>query len=135
MSFIPQPDKKKLFAAQGRTKQSFKKECDINRIMAKYLKTGEISPKAISQRTAVFADVSNVGDYQAGMEQIKEADEAFNGLPAKIRARFNNNPGELLDFCADPDNKPEAIDLGIIPKPPPEPPAPEPPNPTVDPKP
>lgn len=141
MSFLPQRDRKTMFASGGRTKQSFKKECDINQIMKKYLKTGELSPTAIRKRQAVFSDVSETGTFQEGMEHIEAANSAFYTLPAAMRTRFNNNPGELLDFCADPENKDEAIELGIIPTPeqikdlPPEP-APEPTTkPVVEPKP
>jgi len=104
-----------------RTKQSFKKECDINVIMSKYRKTGHLDPGALNQRQVVFGDVSEVGDYQECQQKIKEADHAFSTLSSEVRTRFNNDPGQLLDFCADEVNMPEAIELGIVPKPKPEP--------------
>ncbi len=112
-----------------RTKQSFKKETDINNIMAKFVKTGIISPEALSKRQATFADVSEIGDFQECQNQIQEAHAAFMTLAPQIRARFENNPAALLDFMKEPQNREEAIELGIISKPeekPPEP-APEPP--------
>ena len=48
------------------------------------------------------------------------ADEMFAELPAKIRGRFENNPQQFLDFCEDPDNEAEAIELGIANKPAPD---------------
>lgn len=115
-----------------RTKQSFRNECDINQIMRKYRRTGQLTPAGIAARQVVFADVSEIGDYQECQQKIKDADFAFATLSAEVRSRFNNDPGELLDFCADSANKEEAIQLGIIqkveepetpPEPPPEPPA------------
>ena len=41
----------------------------------------------------------------------------FDNLPSDVRNRFNNNPAQLLDFVADPENKEEAIELGLLPKP------------------
>ncbi len=119
-----------------RTKQSAKNECDINQILAKYLRTGVVAPENMAKRQAVFADVSETGDYHTARNQVIAAKDAFMTLPAKLRARFNNDPGKLLDFCADSNNLEEAIELGIITKieeetPPEEPPEapPEPPTP------
>ncbi len=100
-----------------RTKQSFKKETDINTIMARYVKTGSIAPEALAQRQAVFADVSEIGDFQECQERIASAQSAFMTLTPEIRARFENDPAQLLDFVADGENREEAIELGIIPKP------------------
>jgi len=102
---------------KGRTKQSFKKECDINHIMSRYRKTGLISPLLLNQRQAIFADVAEIGDFQECQSRVLAAKEAFLTLPSSIRARFGNDPAQLLDFCSDPKNRAEAIELGIIPKP------------------
>ncbi len=100
-----------------RTKQSFKKETDINTIMARYVKTGAIAPEALAQRQAVFADVSEIGDFQECQQRIASAHSAFMTLEPELRARFENDPAQLLDFVADPENREEAIELGIIEKP------------------
>ncbi len=106
--------------------------------MRKYNKTGVISPEILNKRQAIFADVSDVGDYQHCKQTIIDADMAFDSLPSHVRTRFHNEPGELLDFCADSSNREEAIELGIIPKPeqlePETPPEPPPVTPTEPPK-
>ncbi len=106
------------------TKQSFKKETDINHIMARFVKTGIITPEALASRQATFADVSEIGDFLECQMQIKAAESAFMTLPADLRSRFQNQPAQLLDFMKDEKNRDEAIELGIITKP--EEPAPEP---------
>jgi len=111
--------KRQILSCAGdkiRTKQSFKRECDLNQIMKKYMKTGVITPEILNKRQAIFADVSEVGDYQACHETVQASQDAFMTLPSKIRTRFENDPGQLLDFCADPGNRKEAIELGIITK-------------------
>ena len=108
----------------GRTHQSFKQECDINNIMAKYRKTG-----TALQRTdrPQYEDFSNVGDYQDALNTILLADAMFGELDSSLRARFENNPQLFLDFVSDPDNQDEAYELGIASRPPAEPePQPEP---------
>lgn len=100
-----------------RTKQSFKRETDINRIMEKYVKTGDVSPEALAQRQATFADVSEIGDFQQCQQQVIDAGRAFMTLPPDLRARFENEPAQLLDFVSQEENREEAIELGIIQKP------------------
>ncbi len=99
------------------TKQSFKKETDINTIMAKFVKTGIITPDALAKRQGTFADVSEIGDFHECLMQIDAAKAAFMTLGPQLRSRFHNEPAELLDFCKNPENKEEAIELGIISKP------------------
>ncbi len=116
-----------------RTKQSFKTETDINHILAKYRKTGIITADALNARQASFLNVSEIGDFQECQQVIAKAESAFMTLPALVRSRFQNDPAELLDFVKNPENRDEAILLGIIaktaePEPPPEP-APAPPEP------
>lgn len=99
------------------TKQSFARETDINEIMKKYTKTGLLDPSQLATRQAQFADVSEIGDFQQCQEIVQNAQKAFMTLPAELRSRFDNEPAKLLDFCANDENKEEAIKLGIISKP------------------
>ena len=101
----------------SKTKQSFKNECDINHILEKHRNTGVVSQDYLNKRQAMFADVSEIGDFQHCQQKVLDAEEAFMTLPSRIRTRFENDPGQLLDFVADPGNRNEAIELGIIPKP------------------
>ncbi|AXH75649.1 MAG: internal scaffolding protein [Microviridae sp.] len=107
------------FKPPGRTKQSFKDECDINRIMARYATTGSLD--FINQREARYLDVDGA-DYQAAMDLVAGARSMFESLPSNVRARFDNDPAQLLDFLEKPYNRQEAIDLGlVVPTPPPKP--------------
>jgi len=45
-------------------------------------------------------------------------------LPAKMRARFHNDPQELLEFISNEENRAEAEKLGLVAKKPETPPAP-----------
>ncbi len=98
-------------------KQSFTKEADINNIMARYVKTGMMTEASLASRQLIFSDVSEIGDFQTCQERIAAAQAAFMTLPPHLRARFDNDPAQLLDFCSKEENKDEAIELGIIAKP------------------
>jgi len=102
------------FPFPGRTKQSFRDECDINKIMLKWVATGQLP--ATNLGTPRYGDFTNSGDYQDACNGVIAANEAFARLPAKTRDRMNNSPARLLEFLADPDNKEEAENLGLIPK-------------------
>lgn len=96
---------------ESRTKQSFKDECDINLIMRRYSQSG-VMP---SGRTdGLYGDFSMVGDYLHSMNTIERARAQFSGLSSDIRARFRNNPLDMLEFVGNPSNRDEAIKLGLI---------------------
>lgn len=109
------------FPEKTMAKQAFKDECDINTIMAKYKSTGLIDH--VKNVQGSYGDFTSVQDYQLSLNQVIEAQDAFEQLPAKIRARFNNDPSHLMSFISDEDNYDEALKLGLI-DPKPEPPAP-----------
>lgn len=112
----------------SKTKQAFKEECDINNIVAKFMRTGVIDH--VSRSQVRYGDYTYVTEnhYQESLNTVLSAQNAFAQLPAKIRDRFSNDPTEFLKFVADSKNKKEAQELGLIaPDPAPAPaPAPEP---------
>lgn len=112
------------------TRQSEAEACDINTIVAQFDRTGmvpQVSP-------GMFADVSQVGDYQSALETVRVADEMFMQLPAKVRHVFDDDPAVFVDAFNDPSRKAELEQLGLLEKPkeaPVAPPAPVPePSPT-----
>ena len=109
----------------ARTKQSFKDECDINNIMGAWSRTGETHH--VNERAPQWGDFSEITDYQTAANTVIEAKKAFASMPAATRARFQNDPNEVLSFLSDPENRAEAIELDLLdPDPAPsEDPAPE----------
>ena len=101
------------FTEPSMAQQHFKDECDINRIIDRFTKTGTI-PQIISGFE--FADLSNVPSYQEAMGFLIEAQDRFMELPAKIRREFDNDPGQLLTFLENPSNYDKAVELGLIQK-------------------
>ena len=98
------------------TQQQFRDECDINKIMDRYLRTGVLSDPLDKRGTPKYGDYADLGNYMDHMNKVVEANEMFEALPASIRKRFNNNPGDLIEFVMDENNRAEAELLGLIEK-------------------
>lgn len=98
------------------TQQHCKDECDINFILNRYARTGEL-PTNINPKVASYADCSSIPNYRDSMEQVLKAQSMFDSLPSKIRKRFGNDPVAFLEFVNNPDNQNEAYALGLAEKP------------------
>ena len=46
---------------------------------------------------------------------ILNAEAMFEELPLEIKKRFDNDPAKLVEFCNDPKNLEEAIEIGLAP--------------------
>lgn len=95
----------------GRTKQSFKDECDINTIIRRFLRTGVLD--FAQKHEPRYGDCTGV-EYQAAMQTVAAAKSLFNDLPAALRARFENEPAKFLEFVQDERNAEEARELGLL---------------------
>ena len=98
----------------SRTKSEFKEEADVNNIVAQCIKKAISLPSG--DRQPLFEDFSNIGTYQDAVTSVAQANEEFSHLPSEIRAKFDNNVQSLMDFIGDPENKDEAIQLGLLPQ-------------------
>lgn len=94
-------------------KQSFKEECDINSILSRHRSGAMVTH--VNANEGRFADVSGISDYRESIERVRSANDFFMGLPALVRARFENDPAFFLDFIADPLNAAELVELGLTP--------------------
>lgn len=101
----------------SRTKTDMAEQCDINVILKHYNRTGTV----LQRQDGRFEDLPAEMDYQRAMNLVVESRESFESLPAELRDRFHNEPGRLLRFLADPQNRKEAEQLGLV-KAPPSPP-------------
>lgn len=103
-----------LNSEPSKTQQQFKETVDVNNIVAKYRTTGEWLH--LTKKSGVYADVSNITDYQESMQKVLNANSAFAALPSHIRTRFGNDPAALLQFLHDPNNYDEGVKLGLYEK-------------------
>lgn len=83
------------------TQQSDANDTDINVIMARYQKTGQL-PQLTNP--GEFGDFTTVTDYRTALDMVRHADEKFAEVPAKIREQFDNDAQKFIDFAENPAN-------------------------------
>lgn len=110
-AYSPKQKIQKTFVGEGRTKQSFKNECDINQILARFKRTGVLDFQQKMQPQ--YGDCTGI-EFQEAQFIIAKANGMFAALPAHLRARFDNDPAKFLNFVNDKRNKNEAEDLGLL---------------------
>lgn len=93
------------------TEQSHKKFCDVNHILTQYDKTGLLVH--MNRATAHYGDFTQVNEYRESLELVMAAQEAFAELPSGVRKRFENDPGQFMEFITNPANIDEARDMGL----------------------
>lgn len=100
-----------VFTRPSRTQQSFRDECDINNILRNFNVTGQLPVGSVQPQ---YGDFSGVTDYQSALNAVMAAQDSFLQLPAKLRARFDNDPALFVEFASDEANKDEMRALGLI---------------------
>jgi phage internal scaffolding protein len=95
----------------GKTEQHHKDLCDVKNIIHQYDRTGLITH--VAKAKAEYGDYTEANEYQDAMNIVVKSQEAFMELPAKIRAKFGNDPGQFFEFATDPKNMKEMVNLGL----------------------
>ncbi|QGH72660.1 MAG: scaffold protein [Microviridae sp. ctbuH30] len=95
---------------ESRTDQQFKKDSEITSILEKARRQGFLPGDPSRAR---YGDVSGFVDYQTSLETVMRGQEAFSALPAKVRARFENDPQQFVSFVMDPKNGKELVQMGL----------------------
>lgn len=86
----------------GRTKQSFADETDINKILAKYQVTGSISH--LSKFKGTYGEFEEF-DFHESQLRLAKGTEIFEALPSEVRREFDQDPGKFFAFVNNVDNK------------------------------
>lgn len=88
--------------SDGRTKQSFKDETDVNNIIRQHTRMGTLSH--LEQWGGQYGDLTGF-DFQQAQNQIAHANSMFEQLPSAVRNEFKNSPELFFDYVNDPENK------------------------------
>lgn len=89
----------------GRTKQSFKDSCDINKILEKATQTGSLAH--VVKHGARYEDFANLP--QDLLASYQQRDAAFNDLPAEIKREFNQDPADFFRWAAKFQNESDLV--------------------------
>jgi len=99
------------------TRQEFKDECDLGKIIRRFCKTREGQQALANAQGFIegtrFEDVSSVPDFQTARNIINRGNAIFEALPAALRARFGNDAARFLDFTHDSRNLDELRKMGF----------------------
>nr|WAE43555.1 MAG: internal scaffolding protein [Microviridae sp.] len=91
--------------------QSAADECDINTIVRRFGLSGQL-PSGLN--APQYGDFLGVSDFHSAVNAVMAAEDSFLQLPAEVRSRFQNDPGQFVDFCSDDANRAEAEKLGLV---------------------
>lgn len=100
------------FEGPSLTRQEFADECDVNALMARYEKTGEMIPGR-QMREPVYLDLSEVPDLHTAMNVMRDAEAGFMSLPASVRRVFENDVMSFVKFAEDPENLEQMREWGL----------------------
>lgn len=96
--------------SEGKTKQEFASEADINQLIARFTKTG-VMPN-VRASIGQYMDVTNIlTEYDDRLKFIMDVQDAFDALPAIDRKSFDNDPARWLESVAQQVQAEEAAKL------------------------
>lgn len=95
----------------GFTVQASRDEADINKVIARFQKSGVMPP--ILRGEPFYGDVSDFGGLAESLIMVQDAERLFGQYPANVRERFQNDYVKFVEFMEDPNNLDEACDLGV----------------------
>lgn len=78
----------------GRTRQEFKDEADIRKMLDRFTATGRVELAAGDPK---YLDLSSVPDYHQACSTVARVNQAFAELPAELRDRHGNDPVQFLE--------------------------------------
>lgn len=110
----------------SRTRQEFRNECDINRILASYQRTGALNHFA--KYSGSYGDFTAC-DLQTAQNLLIRARQMFDELPSALR-REVATPEGFLDFVQNPANAAKMAEYGLTKPVPGTDPTPKPPAPS-----
>lgn len=92
-----------------RTQQHQAAETDINLIVKRFTKTGVLPYARLQPLYGDFEAMS----FQEAQLKVRAAQEAFQAIPANIRARFENDPVKFVEFASKEENYDELVRLKL----------------------
>lgn len=101
--------------SNGLTSQSFREDADINNIIKRFTKSGQLPPMR-GDGQPFYGDVSEFSGLADALIKVQEAQDLFMQFPANVRERFENDPVQLIEFLGDEKNRSEAEALGLVQK-------------------
>lgn len=90
------------YSKDGRTKQTFKAETDINTILKRFSSKGVISH--LAKFKPQYGDFGGSYDFAESLDKLNKGQGIFDALPSEVRREFDQDPGKFFDYVNDPGN-------------------------------
>lgn len=87
----------------GRTKQSFKDETDINMILARSHRGEAITH--LAKYEAQYGDFSDISSLQEAHDRLQVGLKIFDDLPGEVKREFQQSPKKFFEYVNHPENK------------------------------
>lgn len=95
--------------SDGRTKQAYKDDADISKILARAARGDAISH--LAKYGATYGDFTDVDDLLSAHARLERGKKIFSELPGEIRREFANDVGRFFAYVNDPENAPRLGEL------------------------
>lgn len=89
------------YVLHGRTKQSQKDECDINKLLERSAKHGALSH--LEKYQPFYGDFSGY-DFETHIKNIARGNTIFEELPAEVKKEFDQSAQKFFEFVTKPEN-------------------------------
>jgi hypothetical protein len=93
----------------GRTKQSFKDETDINKLIARAARGETISH--LAKYEGVYGDFTDFPDLMEAQARLMRGQQIFDELPGEVKREFGQDAGRFFEYVNDPANADRLGDL------------------------
>lgn len=93
----------------GRTKQAYKDETDISKILSRAAKGQTISH--LAKHGAIYGDFTDIDDLLTAHAKLQKGMEIFQKLPGEVRREFHNDAAGFFKYVNDPANRDKLPEL------------------------
>lgn len=112
---VSKKDKPSVYGTVNRepevcAKQSFRDECNVNKIIDRYTKTGVLTH--VKQLQSVYGEF-NTDSLQEAFAKVEAANNMFMQLPSALRKLCEHDPVKVMEFVQNPDNYDKLVEMGL----------------------
>ncbi len=95
----------------SRTKQEFLRDADISVMFERFFSGGSIDVNRLDPK---YLDLTELPSFSESQILLADVASQFRVQPAAFRAEFDNDEQNFVDWILDPENRDEAIELGVL---------------------
>ncbi len=98
----------RVYKLHGKTKQSQRDECDINKLLERYQRDASLGH--LEKYQGVYGNYANY-DFENHVTKIAEMNTIFEQLPAEVKRDFGQSTNKFFEFVTNPENENRLTEL------------------------